>query len=125
VSDNECSDLYLVDPSCSAVANPCAAISGSLLLADMPSRRSLPYEISPPRHRYACVVHFRAMASGQGRRRHLLQLSAGMGRLGIHAQVHQGRFDYEIPHDNKNSGQALAQILAERTIRWPISAILA
>ena len=33
--------------------------------------------------------------------------------------------NYDIPHDNKNSGQALAQILAEKAIPLETSAISA
>jgi LacI family repressor for deo operon, udp, cdd, tsx, nupC, and nupG len=49
-----------------------------------------------------------------GADRHLLQLPARMGRLGQPVARHQGEGRHQVPPDNKNSGQTLAQLVAEK-----------
>ncbi len=63
----------------------------------------------------ACAVRLGPLAVRQSSRRHLLQLPAGMGRLGLDAQGHQGRSQLRHPARQQEFGQALAQILAEKS----------
>ena len=37
-----------------------------------------------------------------------------MGRLGVYLEAIDKEIDVQMPHDNKNSGQTLSQLLAER-----------
>ena len=50
---------------------------------------------------------------------------ASVGRLGKHAQAIEKNLGYEVPHDNKNSGQTLSQLIAEKGSRSPTVADVA
>ena len=66
-------------------------IVGPRHLSCPPKIRSMSHEERPLCPDPACAVAICAVAIGQSGRRDLLQLPAGMGGLGLHAQGHQGR----------------------------------